>query len=338
MASAPESRSSPRRARETPRRPVAIDLRIAVIASRQLGVITRQQLLSEVRLASAAISRRLSSGRLVAVHLGVYRVAGRPEQLSWAIAATLACGAGAVVSGRSAADVHGIGSRGPRVEVTAPRGCRRPGIQCRVEALARDDVTSRLGVPVTSVARTVFDLAARQDYSDRRLAELVNQARLVRRSLFADLELLIDRLRGPGRSAVAEVRLRPYLADTNGPIRSVFEQEFRAALACSHLPPARFNVSVAGFEVDVLWPCARVVVELDGRAYHSDEKAFEADRARDAKLVAQHHVVIRITWRRWCEHREEELRSLGDLIRDRSTPARPAAAADRSGGPRCLRS
>jgi very-short-patch-repair endonuclease len=156
----------------------------------------------------------------------------------------------------------------------------------------------------------------------------------VRRSVLADLELVINRQRGRGLSGVAEVRLRPYLADTNGPIRSGFEKEFRLALAGSDLPPAQFNVNVGGFEVDVFWPGAGVIVELDGRSYHSDDDAFEADRERDAKLIARHHAVIRITWRRWREQPDEEPQRLRDLIGDRTPgPADPAAAADRPGGP-----
>ncbi len=103
-------------------------------------------------------------------------------------------------------------------------------------------------------------------------------------------------------------RLRPSLTDGNGPARSAFEQQFRRAVARSDLPPAQFNVSLGGMEVDVLWPSAPLVVELDGRAYHSDPAAFERDRERDARLGALHQV-IRITWRPWRDQPDVELRA-----------------------------
>ncbi|MGI8801879.1 MAG: type IV toxin-antitoxin system AbiEi family antitoxin domain-containing protein [Solirubrobacteraceae bacterium] len=226
--------------RQPPRAaPVSIDARIAGIARRQRGVITRQQVLGEVEVGAGAIHRRLATGRLVAVHRGVYRVAGPPVPLGWAMAAALAGGEGAAVSGRSAAAVHAIGGRGPRVEITGPRERRHPGIHSRVARLPAEDLTIRLGVPVTTVARTVFDLAGRADYSGTRLVELLHRARIVRSGLLAELDLLIARESGPGRSGLAEMGLRAHLADDSGPIRSVFEREFRQALAESDLPAPR---------------------------------------------------------------------------------------------------
>jgi very-short-patch-repair endonuclease len=61
------------------------------------------------------------------------------------------------------------------------------------------------------------------------------------------------------------------------------------------------NTMVAGLEVDIYWPDARLVVELDGRAYHSSPRAFEQDRIRDAKLQRAGCRVLRITYRRLRE-------------------------------------
>jgi very-short-patch-repair endonuclease len=296
----------------------AIDARIRQVADRQRGVITRQQMLGDLNLKTGAIERRLAGGQLVRVHSGVYRLGGKPVPLSWAIAAALACGDGAVVSGRSAAALHEIGTRGPRAEVTAPGNHRHAAIRCHVARLGSSDVTVRLGIPVTTLARTVFDVAANGDYPGDRLADLVNRARIARPRLLAELDRLIARMRGRGWSAVAERRLRPLIADANGPVRSVFEQEFREALARSELPPAQFNVRVEGMEVDVLWPGAAFVVELDGRAYHDGEAAFEEDRERDARLIALHYAVIRLTWRRWRTQPDAELRRFHDIILGRT--------------------
>lgn len=160
----------------TPTGRVAIDAQIASIARRQRGLVTRRQLLGEVGLRKGAVDRRLAAGQLVAVHRCVYRLAGRPLPLSWAMAAALAGGRGAVVSGRSAAAVHGIGVRGRLIEITATRERRHPGIECRLARLAPDDVTVQRDVPVTTMARTIFDIA-RMDDSGVPLAELVHRAR-----------------------------------------------------------------------------------------------------------------------------------------------------------------
>lgn len=299
----------------TSTRRVAIDAQIASIARRQSGLITRRQLLGEIGLRPGAVDRRRAAGQLVAVHRGVYRIGGHTLPLSWAMAAALAGGAGTVVSGHSAAAVHGIGVRGRLVEITAPGERRHPGIECHLASLRPDDVTVHRGVPVTTMARTVFDIA---DRTDAGLTELVHRARLQRPRLLAEVELLIARARGPG-SRLVELRLRPHLTEGDGPVRSVFEQEFRRALARSDLPPAQFNVRVRGVEVDVLWSEASLVVELDGYAYHSNAAAFERDRERDAQLGAVGHQVVRITWRRWHERPDIEMRRLRAIIHSRIT-------------------
>lgn len=73
----------------------------------------------------------------------------------------------------------------------------------------------------------------------------------------------------------------------------------------------------------MLWPHAAIVVELDGYAYHSDAAAFERDRERDARLSALGHQVIRVTWQRWHDRPDVELRRLHAIIRARLLRAGP---------------
>lgn len=316
---ASESRDRYAGERRTAQTRVQIDLKVASVADGQCGVITRRQLLRDVGLSAGDVERRLASGQLVAVHRGVYRLAGPPVPLGWAMAAALAGGDDAVVSGRSAAAVHAIGARDRRVEITAPTQRRpRSGVDFREGRLAREDVTVHRGVPVTTVARTIFDLAGRADFPDRHLDDLVNRGRILRPGLATDLDALIARVKGRGRRRLAAIRLEAHLADANGPVRSVFERSFRQALAASDLPPARFNVPVDGMEVDVLWPDAALVVELDGYRYHSDPGAFERDRERDARLGSLRYLVVRITWRRWRDRPQAELRRLRSILAART--------------------
>jgi predicted transcriptional regulator of viral defense system len=139
------------------------DLVVAAIAGRQHGVVARSQLLA-MGLGRGAISHRLAAGRLHRIHGGVYAVGhsvltGRGR---WT-AAVLACGSDALLSHRSAAALWGIGfGASPRIDVTVARRSRRgrPGIAVhQVRGLTPDERDRRDGIPVTSVARTMLDIA-----------------------------------------------------------------------------------------------------------------------------------------------------------------------------------
>jgi very-short-patch-repair endonuclease len=194
------------------------------------------------------------------------------------MAAVLACGPGAVLSHRSAAALWGLGRWQRQLEVTAPSAHRHPGVLVhRSRTLTRNDVTRHYGIPVTTPARTLHDLARILDPAS--LTRAVNDARL--RHL----------VRSEG-------------ARDTGPTRSVFEDAFLAFIDRHQLPRPEVNQRVEGFEVDMLWRPQRLVAELDGRAYH--EHTFEEDRERDAVLTAAGLRVVRVTWRRLTHDEERE--------------------------------
>ena len=135
---------------------------IAMLADRQHGVVARRQLL-ELGMGRRAIARRLESMRLRPVHRGVYAVGHRElSQVGWWMAAVLACGPGAVLSHRCAAVLWGmLENASATVDVIVPRELtRRDGIRPHTAALAADERTVHAGIPVTTVARTLLDLAA----------------------------------------------------------------------------------------------------------------------------------------------------------------------------------
>jgi predicted transcriptional regulator of viral defense system len=138
------------------------DEEIARVAGGQHGVITRRQLLA-AGLDGAAVRRREAKGLLHRVHRGVYRVGHRAPSLEARyLAAVLACGEGAVLSGLAAAHLFGL-VRGwlPPAEISSHSHRRVPGIAARRVRLDRQDVTVYRGIPITTVPRTVVDLAAR---------------------------------------------------------------------------------------------------------------------------------------------------------------------------------
>jgi predicted transcriptional regulator of viral defense system len=275
------------------------DALIARLAGRQHGVVARRQLLA-AGFASGAIERRLARGSLHPLHRGVYAVGHTvlTRQARW-LAAVLASGAGAVLSHRSAATLWALGGWARRlVEVTVPRAQRaRPGIELRRGPLPDDEWTVRDGIPVTTVPRTLFDLAAVTDA--RTLERAIAEAEV--RRLHDPLSLAEIAARHPRRPGAATVRA--VLAAErlgSGVTRSALEERFLALVDAAALPRPETNAHVPCrdglVEVDCIWRAQRAIVELDGHAFHSSRAAYERDRARDRGLVAAGWHVARVTW------------------------------------------
>jgi len=229
------------------------DRRIAEIAAHQHGVVSLNQLLA-AGLGRGAIAHRGRAGRLHSVHRRVYAV-GHPRlarEGRW-LAATLACGEGALLSHRSAAarwELRPSAANIVDVTLTSRAGRKpRPGIQIHRPCVLDDaDRASHRGIPVTSVPRTLVDLA--ETVSQTSLARAVERAEALR--LF-DLHAMRDTLarhptrRGSGR--VASV-LDAYREDVL--TRSELEAMFLALCAAHDVPAPAVNARVEGHEVDFL--------------------------------------------------------------------------------------
>ena len=269
-------------------------------------MVARQQgLLTHVQLASLGVGRRtierwLASGRLRSVHRDVYAFGPRPltKHGKW-LAAVLAMGPEAFLSHRSAAALWRLAGDRPKVDVTAPRGKQvrpgRKGVQVHRCQFEPDEVTMRDGIPVSTVARTLFDLAERsQPYELKSAWDEASRLRLLR---VPEVAAVYER----GRGRRARTRVRPfllaeqrYVEDTASPL----EDRFAAFVIAHRLPPPQTNVLVEGDEVDALWPDARLIVELDSWEFHHHRAAFEKDRDRDADHLLAGYRTIRITHRR----------------------------------------
>jgi very-short-patch-repair endonuclease len=282
---------------------------IADLAAPQHGVVSRAQLL-DAGLGPRAVEHRVETGRLHRLHRGVYAVGHRPPSpLTRVMAAVLACGPDAVASHLTAAalwDIHG--RHGAPIHVTAPTSRRHPGVRLhRSGTLTSADVTTHYGIPVTTAARTLLDLAELLD--DRQLTRAANEARLRR---LVTLDALAAQLgRAHGRRTGA---LRRQIELRDGPTRSELEDAFLRFVERHGLPRPEINAALAGFEVDALWRSQRLVAELDGRAFHALEDAFERDRERDAELTAAGYRVVRITWQRLARRPAAEAARLSVLL------------------------
>ncbi|HEU4657736.1 MAG TPA: type IV toxin-antitoxin system AbiEi family antitoxin domain-containing protein [Capillimicrobium sp.] len=271
------------------------------IARRQRGVVARRQLL-EAGVSAAAIDRLLANGRLVRLHRGVYAIghAALPRDALW-IAAVLAGGPGAVLSHRSAAAAWGLREGAPRlvdVTVRGRAGLRQRTLRAHTGRLHPGDVTRLDGIPITTVPRTLLDLAE------------VETLHVLRRAVDRSMELRLFDLRA----------IHATLGRANGrrgvkPLRRVLDelvgrpsgsrQELEAAaldlIRAHRLPYPVVNTLLEGHEVDLLWRERRLVVELDSWTHHGTRPAFERDRRRDVDLQLAGYRVVRFTWRQVTE-------------------------------------
>jgi hypothetical protein len=274
----------------------SIDALIADVAARQHGVVSRVQLV-QLGLGRGAIDHRLAVGRLHPVHRGVFAV-GHPvlsRHGAW-MAAVLAAGPGAVLSHRSAAALWGIRDAArPRPEISLARRCERPGIDARRIALAPDEVTMEQGIPITTPARTLLDLAA--VLPPHQLERAVHEAEYRRLASPLSLDALLTRHHG--RRGTAPLRTIVDRGNLGATVtKSELEALFLALLDAHGLPrPDKVNEPIGPYTVDALWPAQRLVVELDSRQAHQTTRAFEEDRARDRDLLTRGYRVARITWR-----------------------------------------
>lgn len=157
-----------------------------------------------------------------------------------------------------------------------------------------DVVRQRDGLPVTTVARTLVDLA--DDVTPHQLERICHRAEVLRVLDAGKLDRRLSRGRWRGARSLRSALETLAYADPQI-TRSELEERFLGLAADAGLPPPLTNAQVAGNEVDFLWPERRLVVETNGVAAHLTPTAFEEDRRRDAALQIAGYRVARFTWR-----------------------------------------
>lgn len=286
--------------------PPETDRFVGDLAGRQHGVVSRGQLI-EGGLSSDAIVFRLEHGWLRPVHRGVYAV-GREaldDPARW-MAAVLAVdgdrGArGALLSHSSAAALHGLLPPRDRraVEVTAAFS-RKPRTGIRAHRSRRIDLigTRRDGIPCTTVARTLVDIAAtgNAEAFERAWSAGASRRLLWPREIEREAQAAPYR-RGVGLVREALARDGRYLGQ-----RTRSDLERIALRLCEDfgLPRPHANrllrIGEQTFEADLLWPSARLVVEVDGDETHGHAAARRSDRARDLVLQLAGWRTVRVGW------------------------------------------
>jgi len=298
-----------------------VDERIAQLAGAQHGVVTRRQLL-DVGVSRAQIERRLQAGALLSEHRGVYRVGHRAPSIEAAyLAAVLACGSGAVLSGRAAAHLlRLLKGAPPRPEVTAPTDRRVAGIETRRSRGGIDPLETTVfrRVPTTNAARTLVDLAA--TLSPAGLARACHEAGVLHRTSPAGVEAVLRRT--PNSAGAG--RLRRVMRGEVHTVLSGLERRFLELVRAAGLPLPETNRPAGGRRVDCHWPEQRLTVELDGYRYHNSRHSWEQDRHRERQARARGDEFRRLTYGDVFQHPHPTIRELRDLLA-RRRPAQTSA-------------
>ncbi len=282
------------------------DHEIIELASRQYGLFSRLQALQR-GAGDDRIKQRLHAGRWMAMAPGVYSLPGWPD--SWRrrlMLAHLDVGPDSVVSHDAAAALHELTTfpLGPLV-LTVRHGDherRSPGLVVRQSTDLRPcDRTVVDGLPVTTIARTLFDLAG-VTRSRARLEQALDDAHAGRRCRVEEVKDLYDELRRPRKQGM---RLLGEVLAERGPgyvpPESLLERRLLKVLASAALPPPRRQHPLpwrpdAEGRVDLAYPAARALIEADGRRWHTRMKDFDVDRSRDNEALNHGWRPYRFTW------------------------------------------
>jgi very-short-patch-repair endonuclease len=265
---------------------------LAKLAARQHGVVSRAQLL-RAGIGEAGVSRRAQKGHLHRAHRGIYALGhpGLSQEGRW-MAAVLACGEGAMLSHRSAAELWKLlDPVDRRVDVSVPTlsGRKaRAGIRIyRRTLLLPVSTTLRKNIPVTTPAQTIADL------------KRVAPAALLRQAI-----------------RQAEVRgLRTGIDEEGERTRSELEHLFLQLCRRHRLPMPEVNARIEPYEVDFLWRAPRVIVETDGYRFHRGAQSFEDDHERDLALRARGYDVIRLSYRQVTERPSRAIAAVRSALR-----------------------
>lgn len=248
------------------------NVRIAELAGRQFNRLSRMQLIA-LGLNEDAIDQHLATERLVAAEEGVYAIApllGHDEWGRW-MGATLTS-PGSVLSHQSAAAASGFGAWRRPIEIITRPGSGGPrrigGLRVYRSSTLEGECTTVRGIPITTVPRTLLDLA--RGVSDKALARAVREAVRLKLVTLVDLGDALGAARGRRGSRRLAGTLARYAGLPLERARSGAEIRALEILRAAEYPLPRLNFHVAGEEADLSWPDRLLIIEIDGGPFHLD--------------------------------------------------------------------
>jgi very-short-patch-repair endonuclease len=262
---------------------------MAAIARRAHGVVTRPELLA-AGISASGIKRYVTNGLLITQFPGVYRVGHTAPSIEASfMAAVKACGETAFLRNRAAGYLLGLLKRPPpRPEVWTVTERRIKGIDTRRSRRKRNIVRVK-GIPVTSVAETLVDLAA--VLTEEELARACHEAGVRYRTTPRQVDAVLP------RNAPGGAKLRAVMRGDTNVTLSQLEREFLKLLRNARIPLPKTNKIAGGKRVDCRWPDQRLTVELDSYRFHNSRYAWEQDRERERQARKRGDEFRRYTWR-----------------------------------------
>jgi Protein of unknown function (DUF559) len=297
------------------------DNRIGLLASRQASAFSREQALA-AGATDPMICRRLRSGRWTRAHSGVYVLTGSsPSWIQDVWCAWLATGPVATVSHESALRLHGVERTAPRpITLTIPHGshARVAGaIVHQIDDLAPGHIASMNGLPVSRVDRAVVEVAA--TVGERRLGDIVDDVIWARRSTLLRLSTCLRQVARSGKPGIVKLaRVLDARSDGAVPAGSDLERSMFGALAAGGLPaPARQTPlpgrGLAEGLVDASYGDARLILEADGRRWHTRIRDLAKDHARDAEAARVAWETLRFVYEQIVEEPDEVCSVVADV-------------------------
>lgn len=292
------------------------DRAIAKIAGRQRGVVAISQLL-DAGVSRDAVERRARRGLLHRVHRGVYRVTyGALSTEASYMAAVLACGDGAALTGMAAAFEYAlVRGAAPPPEVTAPTNRRVEGVITHRADLNRRDTSRYKGIPITTVPRTLVDIAGNFELDP--LSALCHQAQIRFRVRAFHVEAALERR----PNAAGAGTLKAIFRGDAQIVLSRLERAFLELLREAGLPLPITNLPAGGRYVDCRWPERALTVELDSYTYHHTRHAWRQDHLREREARARDEKFRRYVW---DDLRDDPAGVVSELRPLLTRPARPS--------------
>jgi Protein of unknown function (DUF559) len=276
------------------RRQVRTHQKLANLAARQYGIVTRDQL-TELGYTDRMIDHALQTGRLQAWHRNVFAVGhGGLSPHGLCMAAVMFRGEGALISYQSAVWLWGL-ERRLEIPVNVSvrwRGHSQDAIGLHhCPALRGEDLSKTEGLPVTAVPRTLLDYASTA--KQYRLEAAIDRADRLDLLDPAAIDRITDEVRGHRGRRRLQGAIEIYRE--TGFTRSGGENRMLSALADAGIPRPAVNLFIEGYELDFYWERERFAVELDSWEHHRSRRSFEADRKRQEELAMAGIEIIRIT-------------------------------------------
>lgn len=290
----------------------SVDARLLAIAGRQHSAFTRQQAL-EIGFTPKMIQGRLELGLWRAVYRGVYVISGSHRSSRQAVMAACLATAG-VAAGRSAGALYGLVPEGAATAVLVSRSSRRarPGVTVlQTGDIRRGDRVAIDGIPATSVARTIIDLARSLDQD---ALEMVVDRALTRRLI--TIERLTRRAERVSSGRPGARTLHKVLAERGPRPETSLERRLLRILQRGgfheFVPQEWVRVGDERFRIDLLDRRRKVAVEAD-EDHHREVRQWRGDIRRQTLLVAAGYTFLRFTEQ---DAREAEMicRRVGDVL------------------------